>query len=253
MKRERNNVRPLMGIWCVALCVLLPVGCRANNQQTSAESVSMQYAVAREKMVEEQIMARGIREGKIIDAFLNVERHRFVPERFIEYAYEDSPLPIGGGQTISQPYIVAYMTHVLNLSKTDRVLEIGTGSGYQAAILGELSDSVFTIEINETLGNRAARVLHDLGYRNIKVKIGDGYKGWEEYAPYDAIIVTCSPSHIPEPLKEQLKEGGRMIIPVGESYDQKLVYIEKINKELKQRNELPVLFVPMVDEKGKSY
>ena len=239
-------------LWCAALLLFFLSGCRANSHQ-SEKDVSDRYAAERKQMVEEQIVARGIREKNIIDAFLRVERHRFVPERYAAHAYEDGPLPIGEGQTISQPYIVAYMTHVLNLSRSDKVLEIGTGSGYQAAILAELSDHVYTIEIDDTLGRRAARLLKELGFENIKVKIGDGYKGWEEYAPFDAIIVTCSPSHIPEPLKEQLKEGGRMIIPVGESYDQKLVYIEKINDQLRQRNEFPVLFVPMVDEKGRSY
>lgn len=240
--------------------VLLSAGCQepapiynANNPQTSSVTSSPTYLSARKQMVNEQIIAQGIKGEKIVKAFLKVERHLFVPEKYRSRAYGDHPLPIGEGQTISQPFIVGFMTHVLNLSRTDKVLEIGTGSGYQAAILGELSDHVFTIEINEPLGRSADRLLKELGYVNVKVKVGDGYKGWKEHAPFDAIIVTCAPTHVPEPLKEQLKEGGRMIIPVGESYDQKLVYLEKAGGELKQKGELPVRFVPMVNPSGKTY
>jgi len=162
-------------------------------------------------------------------------------------------LPIGEGQTISQPYIVAYMTQILNLSKTDKVLEIGTGSGYQAAILGELSNSIYTIEIITSLGSRASRLLQEMGYSNIKVKIGDGYQGWEEYAPFDAIIVTCAPTEIPNALKNQLKEGGRIIIPVGSLYYQNLVYLRKVNNQIKEEKVFPVRFVPMVNTSGKKY
>jgi len=204
-------------------------------------------------MVERQIMARGITDQKIIGAFLKVERHLFVPKKYIQRAYGDHPLPIGEGQTISQPYIVAHMTHQLGLSKTDKVLEIGTGSGYQAAILGELSDHVFTIEIIESLGKKADKLLAELGYGNIQVKIGNGYQGWKTHAPYDAIIVTCAPTHIPKPLIEQLRENGKMMIPVGDRRDQKLYLFRKIGKELKIENVLPVLFVPMIDETGKKY
>ncbi len=240
--------------------VLLSAGClepetinNANNTQTSRVTSSPAYLSERKQMVDEQIIARGIKGEKIIQTFLKVERHLFVPERYRNSAYGDHPLPIGEGQTISQPYIVAFMTHILNLSRNDRVLEIGTGSGYQAAILGELSDHVFTIEINKPLGKSADKLLKELGYANVKVKVGDGYKGWKEHAPFDAIIVTCAPTHVPEPLKEQLKEGGRMIIPVGESYSQKLVYIEKVNGELRQKSEFPVRFVPMLDSSGGTY
>jgi protein-L-isoaspartate(D-aspartate) O-methyltransferase len=241
------------------IIVLISAGCidagvnDTAQKQTPSDTTSSSYYAARKAMVEKQIISRGIHEKDIIDALLKVERHLFVPEYLRGRAYGDFPLPIGEGQTISQPYIVAFMTRVLNLKRTDKVLEIGTGSGYQAAVLGELSDNVYTIEINEPLGKRAKKLLKDLGYTNIMVKIGDGYKGWKEYAPFDAIIVTCAPSHVPGPLKEQLKEGGRMIIPVGESYDQKLIYIQKINNELKQQSELPVRFVPMVDSEGKRY
>ena len=234
----------------------MSAGCQeteVNKRQISGDTMSPPYFSERKQMVEDQIIARGIHDKKIIEAFLKVERHRFVPEKYISRAYGDHPLPIGEGQTISQPYIVAYMTYILNLSKTDKVLEIGTGSGYQAAILGEISDNVFTIEINGPLGRDADKLLRELGYTNVRVKVGDGYKGWKEYAPFDAIIVTCAPTHVPGPLKEQLKEGGRMIVPVGDSYDQKLVYIQKIDNELKQQNEFPVMFVPMVDPAGKKY
>jgi protein-L-isoaspartate(D-aspartate) O-methyltransferase len=253
MKRDSNSMRHITDVCSAVLLFIFILGCNINNQQNPGDATAPPYYSERKQMVELQIMGRGVKDKQIIEAFLEVERHRFVPKRIANYAYEDRPLPIGEGQTISQPYIVAYMTQVLKLSKTDKVLEIGTGSGYQAAILGELSDHVFTIEINETLGARADKLLKDLGYNNVRVKIGDGYKGWKEHAPYDAIIVTCSPSHVPEPLKEQLKEGGRMIIPVGEAYNQKLVYIQKIDNELKQQNEFPVLFVPMVDQEGRSY
>jgi len=234
-------------------CVEPEVTNNEQKQQASPDTASSPYYAERKQMVENQMIARGIREQNIIEALLTVERHLFVPEQYRSGAYGDHPLPIGEGQTISQPYIVAFMTQVLDLKRSDKVLEIGTGSGYQAAVLGELSDKVYTIEINEPLGNRAKELLKDLGYSNVKVKVGDGYKGWKEHAPFDAIIVTCAPTHVPGPLKEQLKEGGRMIIPVGETYAQKLLYIKKINNELKQQSEFPVRFVPMVDPEGKTY
>ena len=240
--------------------ILISAGCvepEGNNneqkQPVSSETTSSPYYAERKTMVEDQMIVRGIHEKNIINAFLKVKRHLFVPEEYRSRAYGDYPLPIGEGQTISQPYIVAFMTQVLDLKRSDKVLEIGTGSGYQAAILGELSDNVYTIEINKPLGKRAKELLKNLAYTNVKMKIGDGYKGWEEHAPFDAIIVTCAPTHVPEPLKEQLKEGGRMIIPVGEAYAQKLLYIQKINNELKQQSEFPVRFVPMIDPTGKTY
>lgn len=234
-------------------CVEPEVNNNEQKQRVSPDTATSPYYAERKQMVEDQMIRRGIHEKDIINALLKVKRHLFVPEEYRSRAYGDHPLPIGEGQTISQPYIVAFMTQVLNLKRTDKVLEIGTGSGYQAAVLGELSDYVYTIEINEPLGKRAKQLLKRLGYTNVNVKIGDGYKGWKEHAPFDAIIVTCAPTHVPEPLKEQLKEGGKMIIPVGESYDQKLLYIQKINNELKQQSEFPVRFVPMVDPTGKTY
>ena len=229
------------------------MGCNMGKTNASDNTTPSLYFSERKRMVEYQIKARGIDEKRVIDALLRVERHRFVPDRYIPHAYEDRPLPIGEDQTISQPYIVAFMTHVLGLSRTDKVLEIGTGSGYQAAILGELCDNVFTVEVIPSLGRKAEGLLKELGYENVRVKIGDGYEGWEEYAPYDAIIVTCAPTHVPEPLKEQLKEGGRMVIPVGEAYNQMLVLLRKIGERLKEEKRLAVRFVPMVNEKGDIY
>lgn len=211
------------------------------------------FFALRNQMVKNQIEARGITDEKILNAFRKVERHKFVLPQYIPHAYADSPLPIDEGQTISQPYIVAYMTDVLDLKRTDKVLEIGTGSGYQAAILAELCDSVFTIEIFETLANKAQNVFAELGYSNIFCKTGDGYQGWPEYAPFDAILVTCAPTKVPEPLQQQLAEGGRMIIPVGSDPLQHLVMLKKKKGKIKQESVLPVRFVPMIDERGKKY
>jgi protein-L-isoaspartate(D-aspartate) O-methyltransferase len=165
-------------------------------------------------------------------------------------AYEDTPLPIGYGQTISQPYVVAFMTEIVCKEKPGRVLEIGTGSGYQAAVLAEICDTVYTIEIVEELGHRAKEILDSLDYKNVFVRIGNGYQGWKTHAPFDAIIVTCAPRQIPETLKEQLSEGGRMIIPVGGSYSQQLYLIRKNHGKILEESVLPVMFVPMTGEPG---
>jgi protein-L-isoaspartate(D-aspartate) O-methyltransferase len=207
----------------------------------------------REQMVRNQLKARGIEDEQVLDAFREVVRHKFVLPRYISMAYRDSPLPIEEGQTISQPYIVAYMTEALNLEKDDKVLEIGTGSGYQAAILAQIVDSVFTIEIFESLGKKAKALFNQLGYDNIYTKIGDGYKGWPGHAPFDAIIVTAAPSNIPEPLKKQLAEGGRMIIPVGGDAVQELVLLKKRKGKIKEQSVLPVRFVPMISVDGEKY
>jgi protein-L-isoaspartate(D-aspartate) O-methyltransferase len=206
------------------------------------------YFYYRKTMVENQIKDRGVSNEKVLDALMKVPRHKFVPAEYRSYAYDDTPLPIGYGQTISQPYIVAYMTEILNPKNTEKVLEIGTGSGYQAAILSILYKMVYTVEIIEALGESAKKVFEEEGYNNIIVKIGDGYNGWKEYAPFDAIIVTCAPTEIPQPLEDQLAEGGKMIIPVGEGYGQSLYLLTKRNGKIHKTETLPVLFVPMLRE-----
>lgn len=204
-------------------------------------------APAHQEMVEIQIKRRGITDKKVLQAMSKVPRHEFVLPHYTWAAYADRPLPIGEGQTISQPYIVALMTGLLDLKSGQKVLEIGTGSGYQAAILGELVKDVYTVEIIEKLGKAARARLERLGYKDIKVKIADGYYGWEEYAPFDAIIVTAAPDHIPRPLINQLKEGGRLIIPVGPpgSY-QTLWRIKKKGEKIFMQNVSGVRFVPFL-------
>jgi protein-L-isoaspartate(D-aspartate) O-methyltransferase len=202
---------------------------------------------ARERMVREQIAARGVEDPRVLQAMRDVPRHELVPRQMRQRAYADHPLPIGEGQTISQPYIVAYMTEQLRLEPDHRVLEVGTGSGYQAAVLAELCAEVYTIEIVSALAERAARDLARLGYENIHTREGDGYRGWPEHAPFDAIIVTAAPGHIPQPLVDQLKPGGRMILPVGEGY-QELVLITRDADGVHRRRLLPVRFVPMTGE-----
>jgi protein-L-isoaspartate(D-aspartate) O-methyltransferase len=208
------------------------------------------YQAERYNMVDQQIRNRGIRNSEVLEAMRNVKRHLFVPEKYRHLAYSDRPLPIGHQQTISQPYIVALMTDYLELKEDEKVLEIGTGSGYQAAVLAEIVDQVYTIEIVEPLAHRAQSTLGELGYDNVHIRIGDGYKGWQDHAPYDAIIVTASPSDVPPPLKEQLAEGGRMVIPVGGPVFQKLVLLRKKDGKVKQTDVTSVRFVPMIDEEG---
>ena len=202
------------------------------------------------QMVENQIISRGIQDSKLIQAMIKLPRHRFIPENLREYAYGDNPIPIGMEQTISQPYIVALMTEVLKLKEGEKVLEVGTGSGYQTAILAEMGCEVYTIEILEGLVEKARKVLESLGYKNIHYKVGDGYSGWAEHAPYDAIIVTAAPDHIPQPLIEQLRVNGRMVIPVGDQY-QELILIKKREKGVEMKTVTPVRFVPMTGEAQK--
>lgn len=204
---------------------------------------------ARERMVTEQIESRGVRNRLVLDAMRTVPRHLFVPDEYRDYAYYDRPLPIGYEQTISQPFIVAYMTELLHPKATDKVLEIGTGSGYQAAVLAEMVDQVYTVEIVEPLGKEAAERLEELHYDNIHVKIGDGYEGWTEFAPYDAIIVTAAADSIPPLLVEQLKDGGRMVLPVGGRYQtQMLKLVKKKNQKVVTQSLIPVRFVPFVHD-----
>ena len=203
------------------------------------------YSKSREAMVKTQMEARGIKDPATLAAMRKVPRHNFVAQNQAADAYADHPLPIGYGQTISQPYIVAYMTETLNPKPGHTVLEVGTGSGYQAAVLAEIVKKVYTIEIIEQLGTQADARLKSLSYKNIEVKIADGYDGWKEHAPYDAIIVTAAAEYIPPPLKDQLKDGGRMIIPVGSPYmTQQLMLIEKSGNKYKTRSVMPVRFVP---------
>lgn len=196
-------------------------------------------------MVQNQLRARGVKDRKVLDVMRKIPRHEFVPENMKSCAYQDEPLPIGEGQTISQPYIVAYMTEVLDLKGAEKVLEIGTGSGYQAAILAELVKEVFTVEVVSPLSVKAQKVLKKLGYKNIYFKIGDGTLGWEENAPYDAILVTAAPAEVPKTLQDQLKFPGRMIIPVGSTF-QELVLIMREKKRFKKKKLLPVRFVPLI-------
>lgn len=204
-------------------------------------------------MVREQLESpgRGITNTRVLEVMGRVPRHEFVAPEARSHAYEDRPLPIGYGQTISQPYIVAFMTEQLDPVPTDRVLEIGTGSGYQAAVLSELVAEVWTIEIVEPLAERAADDLHRLSYTNVHVRAGDGYQGWPSKAPFDAVIVTCAPESVPQPLVEQLAEGGRMIIPVGPAWDQQLILLRKQDGQLERQMVLPVRFVPMTGEAGR--
>ena len=202
---------------------------------------------ARTRMVDEQLAARGVRDARVLDAMRRVPRHRLVPDEQQARAYEDHPLPIGHGQTISQPFIVGFMTASLDLDGSERVLEIGTGSGYQTAVLAELAQHVYSIEIVAPLAERARDALAALGYENVSVRAGDGYQGWPEAAPFDAIIVTAAPDHVPEPLIEQLAVGGRMIVPVG-NLVQELVLLTRTASGITRERVLPVRFVPMTGE-----
>jgi protein-L-isoaspartate(D-aspartate) O-methyltransferase len=216
-----------------------------------AQTPGVDFAAQRDRMVKEQIVMRGVTDERVLAALRKVPREEFIPENERAESYTDGPLPIGYGQTISQPYVVAFMTEKLQPRPQDRVLEIGTGSGYQAALLAELVADVYSIEIVEPLAKTAEATLQRLGYKNVHVKAGDGYKGWPEEAPFDAIIVTCAPDHVPQPLVDQLKEGGRMIIPVGASLAQELYLLEKRNGQVRQSSVLDVRFVPMTREADK--
>jgi protein-L-isoaspartate(D-aspartate) O-methyltransferase len=229
---------------------LILVAVAATGCRQTAPSVS-EFAAQRQRMVEQQLKARGIKDDRVLAAMGKVPREEFVPPESRDASYEDGPLPIGYDQTISQPCIVAFMTEQLQLKPSDRVLEIGTGSGYQAAILAELVSEIYSVEIVEPLAKAAEATLQRLGYKNVHVRIGDGYKGWPEAAPFDKIIVTCAPDKVPQPLTDQLKDGGRMVIPVGDRFAQQLYLLEKKNGQLKESVTLPVRFVPMAKEAEK--
>jgi protein-L-isoaspartate(D-aspartate) O-methyltransferase len=236
----------------VPILMALSILPREGRGQTNAAPAGAEehFAVERLRMVKEQLSSSGygITNVRVLAAMGKVPRHEFVPQDFRHRAYDDGPLPIGFGQTISQPYIVAFMTEHLDPKPTDRVLEIGTGSGYQAAVLAELTKEVYTIEIVDELARRASVDLKRLGYTNVFVRAGDGYQGWPEAAPFDDIIVTCAPEQVPQPLVDQLKEGGWMIIPVGPNWDQNLVLLHKQDGRLDKRAVLPVRFVPMTGQ-----
>jgi protein-L-isoaspartate(D-aspartate) O-methyltransferase len=241
-----NYIFGVRRLWqWLAIAVLTASGCGQKAPPIS------NFAAQRQLMVQQQLITRGIHDERVLAALAKVPREEFVPLESRAASYEDGPLPIGYGQTISQPYIVAFMTDQLRPKPSDRVLEIGTGSGYQAAILAELVSEIYSIEIVEPLAKTAEATLQRLGYKNVHVKVGDGYKGWPEHAPFDAITVTCAPDHVPKPLIDQLKEGGRMIIPVGGFGDQELYLLEKKNGQLQRRAVLPVRFVPMAGEASK--
>ncbi len=205
------------------------------------------YSQRREKMIAEQIESRGVKDKLVLDAMQKVPRHLFVPQGYIDLAYTDGPLPIGEGQTISQPYIVALMTELLGLKGREKVLEIGTGSGYQAAVLAEITSQVYSIEIIPSLAETARERLEEMGYKNVTVRCGDGYIGWEEHAPFDGIIVTAAPVHIPQPLIDQLKVGGKLVIPVGDFF-QELIVVTKTKEGIEKESTIPVRFVPMTGE-----
>lgn len=233
--------------WVQGVLLLTLAGCDPRTA-TALQTEEAGFATARLRMVEEQILARGITHPRVLEVMRQVPRHAFVPSGRRHLAYTDQALPIGYGQTISQPLIVAFMTASLDPQATDRVLEIGTGSGYQAAVLAGLVSEVYSLELVEPLGRRAEADLQRLGYRNVHVRIGDGYLGWPEAAPFDVIIVTCAPDHVPRALVAQLKVGGRMIVPVGPQGVQELILLTKRPTGVEQQAILPVRFVPMVRE-----
>ncbi len=234
----------LINLALFSLLLLTTLSCTQNQDATVQNDT---FKKLREKMVQRQIQARGVKDARVIAAMQTVPRHLFVPKFLRSEAYEDRPLSIGWEQTISQPYIVAFMTEQLGVKPGDRVLEIGTGSGYQAAVLAQIADSVFTIEIIPGLAKKAQETLKELNYKNIIVRSGDGYHGWKKKAPFDAIIVTAAPPKIPPLLLEQLQIGGKMILPVGE-YVQELVVVHKTERGMEMQNVLPVRFVPMTGE-----
>jgi protein-L-isoaspartate(D-aspartate) O-methyltransferase len=262
MPANETSAKPLLAASLLALLLFtccLPLRDistpSAANQLSRAGSAEPQetreWREARKRMVHEQIEARGVRDPRVLEVMRKVPRHQFVPAEMQSFAHSDGPLPIGYGQTISQPYIVAFMSEALELKPQDRVLEIGTGSGYQAAVLALLAREVYSIEIVEPLGKEAEARLRRLGYANVRVRIGDGYRGWPEAAPFDAIMVTAAPDHVPPTLVEQLCEGGRLVLPLGR-YEQDLIRIRRTPKGLVHENLLPVRFVPMTGEAEKT-
>ena len=243
-----RHLRPAQSVTrAVSLALVVLLACQTRSAEAPPRD---RITVARERMVAVQIEERGVKDERVLAAMRRVPRHRFVPADVAQFAYEDSPLPIGYDQTISQPYIVAHMTEQLQVRGGLKVLEIGTGSGYQAAVLAEMGARVYSIEIVSELAARAAKDLQSVGYKNVQVRAGDGYRGWPEAAPFDRIIVTAAPDHVPQPLVEQLAVGGRMVIPVGEHFQQ-MTIIEKTPQGVVQSQTIDVLFVPMTGEAQK--
>ena len=247
-KNKSKNINKKIILIAIIILIIFILISNGNNIGEKKEIIEDfdKYSQLRKSMVEQQLKTRGIDNEKVLDIMGNIERHKFVPSSLVNNAYDDNPLPIGYGQTISQPYIVALMTQSLEVDKNDKVLELGTGSGYQAAVLAELVKEVYTIEIIEELANSAEKRLKNLGYKNVKVKNADGYFGWEEFAPYDAIIVTAAANHIPPPLLEQLKDGGKLIIPLGSTLTfQTLTLVTKKGNDLETEFITGVRFVPL--------
>jgi protein-L-isoaspartate(D-aspartate) O-methyltransferase len=242
---EKKENRPMMGHRFLPLTILLALAIEVGHGRLIIAQAPRVLTEARNRMVDEEIVAAGITDPRVIQAMRDTPRHEFIPTAQRKSAYFDMALPIGNGQTISPPFVVAFMTEQLEPQPEHKVLEIGTGSGYQAAVLSPLVKEVYSIEIVEPLGVRAAQTLKRLKYANVHTKIGDGYQGWPEHAPFDGIIVTCSPENVPQPLIDQLKEGGRMIIPVGERYQQTIYRYTKIGGKLDAQKLLPTIFVPM--------
>jgi len=242
LKRKANSISALL------FCFITSYAAMTSPVDAEGDA----FDQARSRMVRVDLKGRDITDEKVLSAMGRVPRHLFVDKSLRETAYNDYPLPIGEGQTISQPYIVALMTQSLNLKPTDKVLEIGTGSGYQAAVLAELVDRVYSIEIDKKLADKAAKTLKELGYNKVQVKQGDGFFGWPEHAPFDAVMVTCAPERIPEPLIQQLKDGGRLIIPVGSTFfHQTLTLLTRVKGENRVKQITGVRFVPMTGEADK--
>ena len=245
-KKHFVAIALLMGlhILCNGGCSTNPLRPKQKDPAGILQSKDQEFARSRDRMVHSQLQGRDIVDAQVLEAMNKVPRHLFLPKDLREFAYNDGALPIKHGQTISQPYIVAFMTQLLELKGTERVLEIGTGSGYQAAVLAEIVPEVYTMEIVPELSRDAEAILKAIGYRNIKFRIGDGYDGWPDYAPFDRIIVTAAPEEIPQPLIRQLKDGGRLVCPVG-SINQDLVVLKKDDAGITRRSTIPVRFVPM--------
>jgi protein-L-isoaspartate(D-aspartate) O-methyltransferase len=240
----------LLGLPVGAACAAAPGQPGAAGSTAAPGVADDPWARRRAAMVAEQIVARGVADPRVLAAMRKVPRHLFVPDAVRPSAYDDSPLPIGFDQTISQPYIVAYMSEILQVAPDHRVLEVGTGSGYQAAILGELAREVYTIEIVPELAERARATLESLGYANVHVQVGDGYLGWPEHAPFDRIMVTAAPDHVPQPLVEQLADGGRLVLPVGRG-DQWIRVLTRRGDRVTEQTTIPVRFVPLVRKPGE--